>query len=305
MLLYKKSDKESIIFTRDINGDINNILYSLNCFENGGKLKKDVSVQYSSWYSIDQSSSTQQCNKITTPKEIIYVMNDSISFNFNSPYSLVQKLKEYGENTYIKIYDKSFMGGFSVYKTNSIQDGNGNIISFKEKKEDENTPLIHKFIQYMKINNGRMIIPLISKYVNILSAVGKKRSFIVGYANIHNYLKIIKQPNGNILKMLKEENVDDYVVELGSKKQMKLVVSNIIKNTISLDLYIDGTMKRDIDKEISDIYILLNTRPIVLQNKNLPYFINTFNNVSVFITPLILTDTKMLTNLRGGMNLLS
>jgi hypothetical protein len=304
MLLYKKNDKESIIFTSDINGDLNRILYTLNCFENGGKIKDGVSVQYSALCSIESGGSTQQCNKITTPKETIYVMNDSSSFNFSSPHSLIQKLREYGNNTIVKIYDRSFMGGFSTYKTNAIQDDKGNIISFKDKKEDADIPLLHKFIQYMKMNNGRMIIPLISKYVNTLSIVGKKRSLIVGYANVQDYLKIIKEPNGNFIKMLREENKDDYIVELGPKKQMKLVISNIVDNKISIDLYIDGTMKKDVDVSISDIYILLNTRPIVLQNQNLPYFINTFNSISVFITPLILTDTKMLTNLRGGMNLL-
>jgi len=307
MIIHKISDTVDLIYTDDKSADFNSIITKLNYSSGGGNLKSNIAVSYSSPYSPPFYNKSITSTKLQKGSKVTYIVNNSITFHYRDASSLINELNYFGKNTVLKFKGKSLGEDLSKYKANSIKNKSGTVITFKESTyTNDDNKLNHRFMHYMKTDNGRMLIPVIKRYVNTLMLFKAKRHLLTGYINLDDYMDFIRKPSSGILDSFTEKDEDsDFVIKIGNNSpRVKLKASSVNEGNLVVNLLVDANIESN-ETEVKPIpYIIFNTKPIKLINTTLPYFISRQNNMPIFITPVILKSSDMLTKLKGGINLL-
>jgi len=308
MLIYKISDNLKLVFTPNRTTNYNSVIQLLDYAGSNGALKKNIRVNFSAQYTPVGSNKSEIVTRLDNDNVTTYILDDTVSFyyNGNNIGDFIEKLSYFGNDTFLKFKNIAIGSNISKYKNNSIKNDEGKIITFKNFVSEGDLKGIHKFIYYMKMDNGRMIEPLIKRYVTTLLLFRGKQKFLTGYANLKDYLTFIKNPSKEMLAGFTEAVMDaDFVIEMASNpSEIRLQASEIIGGKLAVDLFVNGVVK-DVNKgEEATPYVLLNSKPIKLLNQKLPYFVVKHMKVPVFVSPLMFKSDKALVNLRGGINLL-
>ena len=311
MIIQKISDSEQIAFTSDRQFDFNRIIKELGYSKGTGEPYKYVQVDYSHLYFISGSYESVISTRIKAKGNTTYIINDSNTFSHavgGNVDTFLSRLKAFGDKYFLKIGDVVLEGGFRKDGSTSIKNNRGDVISLGAARTDKEIKGIHNFIHRMKMDNGRMLIPMIIKFLNIaLMFQNNKRYLLTGYANLLNYLTFIKNPSREILKNMNKSYDSGYVMDFNTNySDIDLTISDTKDGKIVVDMDFDGDF-RPAEESIAQIdpYILMTLKPIKLLNQRMPYFMVSYKNTSVFVTPLFFNSAKILKSLKGGINLLS
>ena len=288
-----------VIFTKNKDGDVLSIANSLGYVNVDGSLV--TGTQIIPHTTCNENGMSLPCSIIQTAKLKTYICNLDYGFTFSNTSSFVDELNKYG-NDYLVNIDNISTTKVRVNSNNVITDTNRKI-SFNAPQSQESDPVLGSFIAKMTTDNGRMLQPLTNKFTSIAYSIGKANAMLTGYANLRDYLMLIKQPTLGMANLKNKSLNGDYNINLDSNK-ITLKVIDVIDGVIQLSCIFLGTMDNLATQSFSP-YILLTLKPITLGTQQLPYEIVRFKNYTVFISPLYFGNAKTLTNLKGGVNLLA
>jgi len=312
MIIQDVSNRLKIIYTPDRKADFNNIAKELGFLEANFQPKKDVIINQFGTYSPYGGNASLQSIEIKDNRDnggVTHVINDSFFFDYNNDNIdiIVRNLKHFGNKYIINIESKLFRGEFIKESESSIKNTKGNIIIFESDEAKKMTPVTHDFMHKMRMNNSRMIMPLIRKYADTVTLFHSKRHLLTGYANILTYLNFMKTPDReNLLSLTGKRGDCNVHIDKGNNR-ITLKVFGTNKGNIVMDFLINNQIYKSDKSRIrpSMPYILLNTKPIQLLNQKMIYFTAKYKKTTVFVIPLMLKSDSALKSLRGGFNLLS
>jgi len=312
MVIQAVSNTLKIIYTPDRKADFNNIARELGFLEANSQPKKDVIInQFGSYFPHGGNSSLQSI-EIKDNRDnggVTHVINDSFSFDYNNDNidTIIRNLKHFGNKYIINIGSKLFGGEFVKESESSIKNTKGSIIIFESDEAKKMTPVMYDFMHKMRMNNSRMIMPLIRKYADTVTLLHNKRQLLTGYANILTYLTFMKNPyRENLLTLTGKRG--DYNVHFDKENnRITLKVFGIHNGNIVMNFLINNQIYNSDKSSVTPPvpYILLNTKPIQLLNQKMIYFTAKYRKTTVFVIPLMLKSDRSVKNLRGGFNLLS
>jgi len=296
-----------IIYASNKRAEFNDILRNLGYKKITGELEKDVIVTQNSIYYPSGGTSSLESIKIVSKGVTTHIIDDSVSFNYNSIDNITRNLKHFGNKYLVKLDNKNFVGEFFKQSEIAVKNYKGDIIIFESESSNRMTLRNHDFLHKMKMNNSRMIMPLLRKYVDVITLLKGKRHLLTGYANIMDYLAFMKKPSRDFLLSLTGHNADFTVNLDKNPSKITLKVNNILKDGVLLDFIVNDKIytsgKTPSRNPIP--HILVNTKPVQLRNHKLLYFTAKYKHTTVFVIPLMLKSDKALKNLRGGFNLLA
>lgn len=299
MITKKISTGVQVIFTKNKDTDTLSIANSIGCLDiNGNATSGTQIITYSL---CNETGMALPCSIIQTPNLKTYVCNLESEFIFNGALSFVNELSKYGNNYSVNI-DRISTKNVSVDSNTLVTDSNRRI-SFNTPQSQESDPVIGSFIAKMVTDNGRMLYPLTQKFTAISHSIGKANVLLTGYANLRDYLMLIKEPTRGIDNLKNKSINSDYNINLDNNKII-VKVTNVINGDINLDCVFSGRLDNLSTQSVSP-YILLTVKPIILGTQQLPYNIIRFKTHSIFVSPLYFANSTILANLHGGVNLLA
>ena len=307
MIIHKIDDTTELVYTDNRTIDFNFVISAINYSDGGGSINSNVDVSHAHSYSPEGYTKSVVTTKLEKGDKTTYILDNTISFNYRDVSSLLGEFKYFGKKAVLNFKGNQFGGNLSRHKDSSIRNNDGKVITFKQSSiSPDSVKGIHNFIHRMKMDNGQMLIPIIKRYLNTVMLLKGAKHLLTGYANLEDYLNFIKSPSRDILNSFTETISDaDFVIEINpSSPEVRMKAVGVKDDHLIVDLIVDGKIDSVDDTESLKPYVILNTKPIKLLNQTLPYFISRQKNIPIFITPLMLKSTEMLTNLKGGINLL-
>lgn len=308
MLIYKSSSNTQLIFTIDKTMDFNSIIRELKYGNSLSNLESNnITVNFSEYYTSELGGSPIITTSIKDKNNNLtsYILNDTYPFNYNGSNigAFLDLFRLFGRNARLRFKDTIFSGEYLKADDNTIKTTEGKTILFKNSISKGDIKNIHIFIHYLKRNNGQLLLPLIKLYTNILVLSRGARKLLVGYVNLYDYLSLIK---GNISSNIPNSSKNaDYIISFyADSPEIKLKVSDVINNNLIVDLISDADLNHSENNNQPIPFVLFNTRPIVLLNQKMPYFVVNHKGINVFITPLFFNGNSYLKRLKGGVDLL-
>jgi hypothetical protein len=306
MIVQNIDSTTQVVFTREPSADYRNIARDLNYTKKDGNLYKYVQVEYSQVYYVKGGNGSVPCVKFSAKGINTYIISDSHDFTMSSenPHNVVNALKTFGENYILQIDGVEFKGAIKEIK-NTMRDDNGKVISFGDMGVSE-LPLVHKMIHRLSTDNGRMLAPILQRYLNTIHLFKGNKSLLTGYAKLESYLRMLQIPTKGLFNKIDSEIDADYVIKMDDRHSQARVNVIGVRNGISvLELKMHGFLQ-DTSTLTStpNPYILMTTKPIKLKNQKMPYTVVSHRGIPVFISPLIFNSDKILREMKGGINLL-
>ena len=287
-----------VIFTKNKDYDIGVIAKAIGCVDaNGNPITGTQIIPHSI---CNEAGMSLPCSIIQTPDLKTYICDDVYNFAFTDTASLVTELNKYGTDYEVSI-DK-ISSKKVAFDSNAIVTDLNRKISFNIEQTQQSDPVVGSFIAKMASDNGRMLFPLTNKFTTIAYSIGKANALLTGYANLRDYLMLIKEPTLGISNLKNKSIAGDYNINLNSNS-ISIKVTDVANGIINLDFIFSGYMETITTQSFAP-YILLTLKPISLGNQQLPYTIVKFKNYAIFISPLYFASSITLANLKGGVNLL-
>lgn len=299
MITKKISNGVQIIFTVNRNSDMSHIAKSLGYIGANGNF--NAGTQSIPYATCNENGMSLPCSIIQSPELKTYICDLEYEFTFSNTSSFINELNNYG-NDYLFNIDR-ITSKKVRFDSNALVTDTNKKISFNAPQSQESDPALGSFIAKMTSDNGRMLQPLTNKFTAIAHSIGKANALLTGYVNLRDYLMLIKQPTLGMANLKNKSLDNDYNINLNSNK-ITLKVTDVIDGIIQLSCTFLGTFDNLATQSFAP-YILLTLKPITLGTQQLPYDIVRFKNYAIFISPLYFANVNTLTNLKGGVNLLS
>lgn len=297
-----------IIFVNDPQSEYKVIARELKYTKKDGELYKYVKVDFASMYHPYGASNSLQCIKLTAKNIDTYIVKKSFDFHMSHSHirNVVNALSHFGGD-YVPIIDGvEFDGSIDEVSSDKLQDESGKSISFGEQQETDNTKIIHKMIHRLSTDNGHMLAPIIKRFLNTVHLFKGNKNLLTGYAKLDSYLRMIKQPTTGLIQKNNDDENSNFLISLDDESsQGRVEVVGIRDGKPVVELKFRGTLvKNDSLHQTPDPYVLLTTKPIILGRQRIPYKVVSYRGTPIFISPLIFNSSKVLRDMKGGINLL-
>jgi len=308
MIVQNIDSNTQVIFTDNAQSDYLSIATELGYTKKDGGLYKYVTAEFSQMYHPRGAQSSIPCVRLIAKGVETYIVKNSFDFVLNVDHirNAIHGFEHFGSN-YIPVVDSiEFKGPFNELSGNRIQDNIGKIISFAEQQVSDNSSMIHKVMHRLATDNGHMLAPIIKRYLNTIHLFKGNKNLLTGYAKLENYLRMIKQPTTGLIQDVDDGIDADYVVNFNNgSTQARVIVTGVRDGVPVIELKFNGSLNTHGKKvQKPEPYVLLTTKPINLGRERLPYNVVSYRGTPIFITPLIFNSTKILSELKGGINLL-
>lgn len=307
MIVQNINSNTQVVFTREPSADYRNIARELKYTKSDGNFYKYVKVEYSQVYYVKGGSGSVPCVKFTAKGVETYIVQDSVDFSLSTdgPRNVINALKTFGGNYIIQIDGIEFKGGMQEIK-NTMRDVNGKIISFGGDVGISDSTIIHKMIHRLSTDNGRMLAPIMQRFLNTIHLFKGNKSLLTGYAKLDTYLRMLQMPTKGLFNKIESDIDADYVLKMDARSsQARINVIGIRDGVPVIELKMRGKLQdAAILAETPNPYILMTTKPIRLKNQKMPYIVVSHRGTPVFISPLIFNSDKILRGMKGGINLL-
>ena len=217
MIIQNIDNTTQVVFTREPSADYRNIARELNYTKKDGNLYKYVKVEYSHVYYVKGGSGSVPCVKFTAKGIDTYIIADSYDFTISSdnPRNVVNALKTFGEDYILQIDGIEFKGGMKEIK-DTMRDDNGKVISFGDMDVSE-SPLVHKMIHRLSTDNGRMLAPILQRYLNTIHLFKGNKSLLTGYAKLESYLRMLQISTKGLFNKIDSEIDADYILKMDDR----------------------------------------------------------------------------------------
>lgn len=207
----------------------------------------------------------------------------------------------YFPNASLKLLNYSYMGKFSHTGSGTVTDKlkNGFTVSDMLVKD---LGAIYDLMTHLDLNNGKLFEPLIARYVYATRQISRRRLKIVGYFDLEEYLRIMKDDRKLMFNRVTDSKSRVYI-KLGDHP-LKISVQSVVNGYANLVL--DG------QKEILDLqkansfrpFVIMTLSPLQISSMKFPWSKVMFENTPVFMTPLM-TSPNAWGTLQGGVDLLA
>lgn len=308
MIVQNIDSNTQIVFTDNIQSGYLSIANELGYTKKDGSLYKYVAVEFSQMYHPRGAQSSMPCIKLIAKGVETYIVSNSFDFILNADHirNAITGFEHFGGN-YIPVIDSiEFNGPFNELTGKRLQDKSGKTISFAEETVPDNSSVIHKVMHRLATDNGHMLAPIIKRYLNTIHLFKGNKNLLTGYAKLDNYLRMIKQPSIGVIQDVDDGIDADYVIAFqGGYSQARVVVVGVRDGVPVIELKFSGSLQSHSKKaQRPEPYVLLTTKPINLGREKMPYNVVSYRGTAIFVTPLIFNSSKILSELKGGINLL-
>jgi hypothetical protein len=303
MIIQNIDSSNQVIFTTNPEADYRHIALALNYTKKDGELYKYVTKDITTYY---PKGSIYPLNavKLVAKNVTTYIVPDEYDFHMrkNSLDELSKSLSRFGEKSIVQFGDIELNGPFTV-RDGMLITNSGKTISESESTATVSHKMISEFIHRMGTDNGKMLYPIIKRFLNTVFLFKGNKNLLTGYANLKHYLNMMRQPQPNF-RQLNITSSGDYSINYDSNSLSRIKVVDvkdgipIIKLHSANNLVVNGSITNP------DPYILITTKPIQMQNQKFPYTVVRFKGTPLFISPLIFNSRAVLDQLPGGINLL-
>lgn len=306
MIVQQINNNTQVVFVREPSADYRNVARELKYTKTDGNIYKYVQIEYSQVYYVKGGSGSVPCVKFTAKGVNTYIIADSYEFSLAAehPHNVVNALKRFGDDYILQINNVEFKGGMQEIKDN-MRDVDGKTIAFGDINVHDSS-LIHKMIHRLSTDNGRMLGPILQRYLNTIHLFKGNKHLLTGYAKLENYLRMLQISTKGLFNKIESEIDADYIIKMDDRNsQASIIVRGVRDGIPVLELKIRGSLQdANVASTIPNPYILMTTKPIKLKNQKMPYTVVSHRGTPVFISPLIFNSDKILREMKGGINLL-
>lgn len=304
MIVQNINSHTQVIYTLNPEADYKKIAESLNYTRKDGMLYKNV-IKDSSTYYPNGSDRSLTAVKLISKEVTTYIVESEYTFQLTDSTfpDLINVFKRFGDTCIIKFNGIELSGPFS-YRDGVIISNSGKTITSNTSTNNVTHTLISQFIHHMGTDNGNMLHPIIQRFVTTMFLFKGNKHLLTGYANLKQYLHIMKQPMPKFNSITQSEQ-SDYVINYDVTSLSKAKVIDVKDGTPVIEIVTNNKLTQfDSSTSIPEPYILITTKPIQMQNQTFPYTVVRYKGTSLFISPLIFNSRKILEQLPGGINLL-
>ena len=291
-MITKKINNETIYFIADPMNGYSSILQSNGLLKKDGSPYKTVTLDLSTSYSFGRYRFP--AIKFTNKTDVSYIIPDSFTVrNSNDVDDMTTIMGAYGTDSVMSVSNRYVKCDFRA-NGNTIR--NSEMIQISFSGDEQISKKAEQLLSRLGVDNGGLVAPLIDKFVNITRIVRMNTDRLTGYANLAQYLMMMKQPTNDLYSDGK--NAVKYILNIESTDIGIRLVSyddQPILEPIGFSINVNNTTPTP--------YILITTKPITL-GKRVPSQIVRYGGRAFFITPLVFNSDKILKGLSGGIDLL-
>lgn len=303
MIIQNIDSNTQVVFTGNPEADYRQIALVLNYTKKDGELYKYVTKDNTTYY---PKGSLYPLNavKLVAKNVTTFIVPDEYDFQMRkgSFDELSKSLTRFGERSIVQFGDIELDGPF-VFRDGILITHSGKTISETESTGTVPHKMISEFIHRMGTDNGKMLYPIIKRFLNTVFLFKGNKNLLTGYANLKHYLNMMQQPQPNF-KQLNVTSNGDYSINYDSNSLSRIKVVDVKDGIPVIKLYSGNTLVPNGNMTSPDPYILITTKPIQMQNQKFPYTVVRFKGTPLFISPLIFNSRQVLDQLPGGINLL-
>jgi hypothetical protein len=311
MILYEPKENMTVVFTKSKDADLMNVINELGYAKKNGEPYKYVNIQKGGYVKLDGAPETLPATHLTAKGKDVYIVDDKVTLKVTRHNSgkFTSVLNTFGKNTSVRVDNRNFKGGFRKSGDGAIKDENGTVISIGGAATETDNKQLNTFVYKMRQDNGRLLAPIMQKYITALHFVGRNRSMVTGYAHLPTYLQLIKSPFGDLAKSLRENKGEsDGGLVYGAGKD-SFMVDIVVRGAKGRILMLDVNSKVGLsstsgDDKTPNPYVLFSTKPIRFTDEEVPRFTVSMGRQTIFITIFMFEAEKYLQDLKGGTNLL-
>ena len=230
----------------------------------------------------------------------LHVVNDMVRLQSCEPDDFVKALNYFPPDSRVTLSDHTFVSKFRS-SGRALYDCAGRSFSLRTygKKDLKG---IYGLMTSLGDNNGKLYEPIIARYVYTSYNMPRHRQ-LVGYFDLGEYMAVIKDPRRGFFPNVSERTKTLVYVECKSTPP-SVRVTNVVDGCAILDIVgLEGTYDA---KKLNEFkpYVIVTRRPLKIKDMKFPWTKIKFDNVDVFLTP-IMTLADAWDTLEGGIDLLS
>jgi hypothetical protein len=301
MIIQTINDKLQIVYVKNSKSEYMQVAKQLGLCNQNGTLVSYANIQ-DGFFTNDLGI---KCHAylIIGKTYMTYVTNDTIYSNSNNANDICTLFNSFGSKNEIICNNNIYIPKFNSYSAYMITDKNKKGIGFCDDSM-KNIEGINYIMTNLDLNNGKLLEPIIARYVYTTRRIKLKTLPFIGYVNLYEYLKLIQSSGIEYFFRHGRNNYDTYI---------KLDKSNIIGLTVKSCN--NGVLKSEINsvlsitnaKEHNDYnpYIMFSLTPIKIVNSTFPWKKVNFEGTSVFLIPVFMNDPQVLESLRAGIDLIA
>ena len=296
MLEYiKDSNGTQIVFGDNMDVEFKALLTQFHAINLNGSYNKLNKVNESVEYHFNGGNPIRGCKEFSHRNGTKYVMVPSLH-EFHGTYdanSLTPYLNSFGSDVILHIGNTTVRTPFHSNGT-EITDAGG--VKYGLNIRTSSAPLLQQFIHWMKTDNGRMINPIVGKFIPLLKLFTTDASQFTGYANMDTYLTGINQPS-----IFPKPKQGGWSMQQTGNISMRVTG----KDGSAIHVGVNGISAVEINNSSKPTpFILVTMKPVVVFKERLPFFVVKLSGVNLFVSVMVMENDSYLKGMKGGVDLL-
>ena len=307
-MIIQQIDSNYYTYVSDRSSALKSVLDYFGLIGKNGAPFKYVQVQNNGNHFPKGGNVTLPATIILAKDKVIFILNDSYSFPVyrSNTNSLVNGLNHFGTPSIINFGKTPLSSPFNSRDARHLNSNNGKKISVGNFLNDNMINKSDEFVQKMRIDNGRMVLPIARKFHDMLHLMGGNRNKLTGYVDLNLYLRMIKQPSMVMNNMADDIDKSNYVLNIPDEQVQSVVkVSGVEGNVLSIDFKSSAELIPSSATILHPTpYLVFTLKPLSILNQRFPFFITSVKQYRIFVSVILLDESTPLDTIAGGINLL-
>ena len=291
MLSYKDSNGADIIFVDKLEDGKKEYLTLNNLIKKEGEPYKTVTVSNSS-YSFYGSPHSVKSIKITKKDgSSVHIVENRIP--------MAGSIDSNGLDTFLHTLGNDVVMDFGGTLVRSMRshgqqmvDHEGTEYTISTGEDTTSNELTNMLVAWMRRDNGRVVLPMIEKFLFICRMSRNDPNRLTGYVNMKRYMKMLNAPSTFSTSQSNQMIVSG---------KPEIIVENV--NGSYLHVRISGiTLVSKVNEPTP--YSLFTARPMKVGTETLPFFTTRYKGITIFVSTVMLTNDAFIRSMHGGVDLL-
>lgn len=290
----------TLVYVHDHERDLGQVLQHFGMLNEDGKVKDYVRMARQSF--TNDNGVVMPAIRVAGKTVEFWVVDDSVEFELGTMEDLVKALNHFPMARYT-FGRHSFVGKFSAMpNAYTMYDRNRLGITINDMAmKDLNA--IYDLMCHLDLNNGKLFEPVIARFVYAARQMGRRRNMCVGYFDLGEYLRIMRDDAAVMFSRLGRTGSELYF-NMGGNKHMKVQIVSSVDGVANVDI---SGMKQVLEtRKVNGFkpFVVMGFKPLAVGEMKFPWAKVKFDRSDVFMTPMM-SGPEAWESLKCGIDLLS
>lgn len=297
MILQHVGNKQ-LVYVKDYKADYMDVAKEFGMLDNAGHPLPHVVIE-SDTYKNDNGIA-MPAYRLNGRTVDLYVVNDSIVAKSTGVRDIAEALNYFPSGSRLPECGFTFVSPFRYESIYLMMDSNKQAISFNAEAHKDIRG-IFDIMTHLDLNNGKLFEPVIARYYELNTHMPKNLP-LVGYINLEEYLKVLRDDRRNLF--LHNKNGKYSVLVKSNGHPPRFSVTMIQQNCAVLSVQGWPEVLNSNKVNSFDPFIVFCRRPFELGDAKLPWSKVYFANSTIFMHP-VMSKNDVWASLKGGKDLLT